>query len=950
MNTNRKKGRSDADQAGQRSRPIQQTVVQADGDSTPDDPPDSSSAKVGASETDMCQLDETLLNPQKDGKFAETHILNPSQFQSSVDPSPNDVATIIEQSASSVMAASQCPIGSMIGDYQITSELGRGGMGVVYRAHHRGLNREAAIKMILHGKHSGDEAVERFLAEAKAVAQLHHPNIVQIFDIGTHEGLPYFSLEFVKGTDLHRKCSRSPQPLDYAASIVETLAKAIQYAHDQSILHRDLKPANILIAMDGTPRITDFGLAKQLEDTDSQSTRTGTIMGSPSYMSPEQARGETQRIGPASDQYSLGAILYELLTGRPPFLATKPLDTVMQVVKNDPVAPSALQPSIDRDLETICLKTLRKEIGQRYESCHELAEDLRRYQEGIPIHARPVGQIERSVRWCRRNPMVASLSAAAVVGILSALIVSTVAWYKVSLQNEEIQRQQGIANSERSKAVRNAALAVKKEALAEERSGLVLTTMQKVMTDVGNDLAMDPATDDTRDKLLNILESMIQQMDAGLKENPDTSAIPTIMSLKAQLAQSWLKAGDAERAEAAFATLYDTAVRRMEFKKNSDASRYNVALLAMKWADARRVLGHSQSQQLELIDKAISRFEDIQQHPQSEARKPLDPSDVRILLNYSEALMMKGVAASSAGQPEDGFTSYAAAHDVRKQVLEQLVADTESKERVFLPFVRTGLNKSILGLAKTELLLGQTKQAITHYEEALASARSRRDDPEDRLQDHDFAAILQQVGEAYLSNDRLSEANVLVQESVRLIRATSEAAANNVVYRERLGDGLYLLSTIEHVAAEPANRGEKTLAESLEIRNAIQEQSPSPGRLIDLIQAQAASGLATEALASLDEFRPVTSRDYVKIAQVYSLLIRSSSADQQQAELNEAWLLAATEALQQAIDAGYRDFYHLTHSTDLDAIRRHADWSSIYHRLQQLAAPSASLPDTALPL
>ena len=224
----------------------------------------------------------------------------------------------------------------------------------------------------------------RFETEAKAVAAIDHNNIIKIFDIGEQDGLPYFSLEYLPGGSLSQQIGGKPQPFDHAARIVETLARAIHVAHQHKVIHRDLKPANVLIAADGTLKITDFGLVKRLE-SDSKQTRSGSILGTPSYMAPEQARGDNQNVGPAADQYALGAILYDLLTGRPPFQGTSVLDTLEMVRSKEPVAPAQLQPKTPRDLETICLKCLEKDVARRYPDVLALAEDLRRYCAGETI-------------------------------------------------------------------------------------------------------------------------------------------------------------------------------------------------------------------------------------------------------------------------------------------------------------------------------------------------------------------------------------------------------------------------------------------------------------------------------------------------------------------------------------------------------------------------------------
>ena len=314
------------------------------------------------------------------------------------------------------------------GDYELIEEIARGGMGVVYKARQASLNRTVAVKMILAGQLAGRDEVQRFHGEAQAAANLLHPNIVAIHEVGEHEGQHYFSMDYVDGQSLAEVLREHPLSATQAATYVKTIAEAIAYAHEKGILHRDLKPSNILVDRDAQLHITDFGLAKQLH-RESEMTATGQAMGTPSYMPPEQAAGQKSEIGPGSDVYSIGAILYELLTGRPPFRAETPLDTLMQVLENEPAAPRLIHPGIPKDLETICLKCLEKETDRRYSSSSELADDLTRFLNDESIHARPVGLAERSRRLLRKQRRSVALSAIAVISTVMLGLFSLVGWY-----------------------------------------------------------------------------------------------------------------------------------------------------------------------------------------------------------------------------------------------------------------------------------------------------------------------------------------------------------------------------------------------------------------------------------------------------------------------------------------------------------------------------------------
>jgi Tol biopolymer transport system component len=350
--------------------------------------------------------------------------------------------------------------------YVIEKELGRGGMGVVYLARSLALQRPCALKMILAGAHSGSAEVERFRTEAQAIARLQHPGIVQVFEVGEHDGRPFMALEYCGGGSLADKLRANPLPPKDAAVLVRKLVEAVQAAHEAKVIHRDLKPGNVLLTERGEPKITDFGLAKKLDEDGA--TRTGSVMGTPSYMPPEQAEGKKE-VGPAADVYALGAILYECLAGRPPFKAATPLDTLLQVINQEPVSVRQMNGAVPRDLETIVHKCLQKDARKRYATAQELAEDLGRYLNGEPIRARPVGVVERAVKWVRRNRAVSAAGALVVLTLTAGVAVSSWFAHIATLEARKAEQEAKTARAAEDNAANEAkaARAAEDKALAE---------------------------------------------------------------------------------------------------------------------------------------------------------------------------------------------------------------------------------------------------------------------------------------------------------------------------------------------------------------------------------------------------------------------------------------------------------------------------------------------------
>jgi len=476
------------------------------------------------------------------------------------------------------------------GDYEIVREIARGGMGVVFQARQVTLNRPVALKMILAGQLADDTDVRRFHTEAEAAANLDHPGIVPVYEVGQHEGQHYFSMAFVEGTSLSQRLADGPLPGRDAAGLVRRVAEAIQYAHERGVIHRDLKPANVLLDQSGNPRVTDFGLAKRVQ-SDSGLTGSGQIMGTPSYMPPEQAGGRRGEVGPAADVYALGATLYALVTGRPPFQAATAMDTVIQVLSDEPVAPRRLNASVPRDVETICLKCLEKDPARRYPSAQALADDLGRYLAGEPIVARPVTRLERAVKWARRKPAIAALLALVTVVTLAGL--SGVLW-----QWREAVQARGVAEHETIRAKSQAELAERRRVEAELRrreAELARSQAQKrlaqieksneIITSIFADLDVRKVKEGT-EPLEAVLAQRLVKAAADLEGEAVGDPL-AVAGLQDRLGRTLLSLGHPEKAIPVFATAL--ATRKAILGADSPEALTSMGNLASSYQEARKL-------------------------------------------------------------------------------------------------------------------------------------------------------------------------------------------------------------------------------------------------------------------------------------------------------------------------------------------------------------------------
>ena len=490
---------------------------------------------------------------------------------SSVDPDVTSVGQVFNPEQTLDFSASQSTKYKIdIPGYELIHELGRGAMGVVYKARQIRADRIVALKLMINLEHAKPHDIERFMIEAQSSARLHHPNIIQVYDVSQTGQSPYFTQEFAPGGTLAKKISTQMLSHGETAKTMLYLANAVAYAHSRQIVHRDLKPLNILLGEHGVPKIADFGLARRMEDQ-SHLTQDGTILGTPSYMAPEQASGDSNAIGPLSDVYALGAILFELLTGRPPFKGATVWEVIQQVRSADPSPPSQLQSGIPADLETICLKCLQKAPEKRYESAKHLSDDIQRHIIHEPILARPVGQWERLVRLCRRNPREARL-VSLVAGLLACFaIVAAFTAFRISQDRNQIVKQRDEISGQKDRIEKQRDEITEEKTISDNRLSLYRTTVSKFVNRIPRLLENAPFGAGTRTELMGLIGGVL----SGDKESGVVGS-----------SQKWGQMAVAIReGEIAWASM---SGNQKIYKSQTDLDS-SLALAAERFADADRI-------------------------------------------------------------------------------------------------------------------------------------------------------------------------------------------------------------------------------------------------------------------------------------------------------------------------------------------------------------------------
>jgi serine/threonine-protein kinase len=832
-----------------------------------------------------------------------------------------------------------------VAGYQILGVLGRGAMGVVYKAKQRGLQRIVALKMILAGGHASEHDIARFRSEAQAVAQLQHPNIVQVYEVGEQNGNPFFSLEYVEGGSLNKKINGEPQPIVPAAHLTMLLAEGMDAAHQKGVVHRDLKPGNVMLTLPrvhgsasggsvaaspsevlyGTPKIADFGLAKRLEE-ESGNTRTGTILGTPSYMAPEQAEGSSKDVGPLADVYALGAILYELLTGRPPFRGDSMWETLNQVRNSEPVPPSQLNPKVPRDLETICLKCLQKEPQRRYERAGALAEDLRRFLAGEPILARPVSSLERTWRWCRRNPVVAGLAALFVLALVAGTAISTYFAFEASARAEQLAEEKKETEKQRDTAYKNEARAIKNAGSANQ----VLLEGQQAIKGMLNEVTKKFVdTPDMRDEMRELRTQVIElgadaleKFDNYAKDNLDlVNEDPNLAKFGRgnaliQLGGYYTKTNNPQKAlekyELAQAVLADV----VRTDPNNQKAQGNLSLAYLLVGDAHADLGHPAQVSEGYYQKALDMREGFIKT--GYLSKPLEAE--RLL---AEAHNKMGLAAVREGDPKRARKHYEAA----------LALNRLRDEKFKTPATASIMAQSYQMLGDIGWRLRDEAMTVEYFDKAIAIrvglAEKIKGSPQLRWL---LAQAYSGFGDANIRLGKPGAAAIYYRKALDILHELA-AKDSDAQLKWQIASVAARYGTTLTLAGEPGE-AHQAFQEALSGHQELgkNDTPKSPARW-ELAHAFACLGQVTEATALADRYLQKDAGNPEKLRQYAFIYAICAAAQPEGSELRRTYIQRSLDALIKGTE-NYHDVVALETDPDLLVLKGEAEFNKLLARLK----------------
>ncbi len=830
-----------------------------------------------------------------------------------------------------------------VAGYKILKVLGQGGMGVVYKARQRGLKRIVALKMISAVGHHAPEDLARFRSEAMAVADLQHPNIVQIYEVGEDNGQPFFSLEYVAGGSLARKIAGTPFPPRDAAQLVKTLAGGMHYAHERGIVHRDLKPANVLLTESGEPKVSDFGLVKRLED-DAGQTQSGSILGTPSYMAPEQAEGRIKDIGPSTDIYALGGILYELMTGRPPFRAASVLDTLLQVRTQEPIPPSQFQPKIPRDLETICLKCLQKDPARRYASADALEEDLRRFLSGEAILARPVSSAEWLWRWCRRNPWVAGLSAVVALLVLAWAATSTFL-YRLALTNERnalanaraarnnaalAQHNAQEAHSKAEEALANAKRASANEARARSQETAAKGIAQDAivqMIHLGEQVMVrlkaqhDPARAEAEWlRLRTDLLTMLQKEMVPLAERIEGQGVSpfAFATLHQRLGDMLRKLGQVDDARREYQQGYDRIARVANDQPTNDVARANLGVMLVRLGETALDQTGDAARARDEFARAWKVQEEISLHPKSGNYTAADND--RIL---SGIAIKQGTAELALGHASLARERFQKSLELRRAWIKLEPRNGNAKSYA---------SEAELWLGVASSQLGDWPDARSHFDQALQICTLLiTQHPQHMPFRGDLATIQGEYGAMLARSGQDAEAESALNQSLAYAREVLAHDAEDTFQRQVTAADSELLAALTSKHGKPAD-AERLWRNALEIRTDLAQLEPHnlPMQAAFAL-ALAHSGRRDEALKKAEDLlKSNADRTPILLPLARCFAVCAARANDDEGRRARA---LAHDALARAVDGGYRDPTPIRAEPDFTQVLSEAEFKVLLDRI-----------------
>jgi serine/threonine-protein kinase len=775
--------------------------------------------------------------------------------------------------------------------------------------------------MVLAGARASGQQLARFHIEAEAVARLQHPNIVQVYEIGECDGLPYFSLEFVDGGCLTDKIHRQPQPPREAAHLIETIAHAAQYAHERGIIHRDLKPANILLTAQGMPKITDFGLAKRLE-SDVSHTESGLVVGTPNYMSPEQARGEAVGAGPSTDIYAMGGMLYELLTGRPPFEAASVGEMMVLVERAEPMPPRRMVPDVPRDLETICLKCLQKDPQRRYSSARALADDLRRFLSDEPILARPIRSWERLARWCARNPGEASLIGAVAALLLVLAFGSLAAAYRIKQENAEANRQRELADQNalgekmaHEEADRNRALAEKHadearraQTQAGKQAQVALGTVYDVVTAADEKLRTKAEMGPLRKELLELAMKRLDQIardaaTSGMADRTMGVALQRMGSFYEQM-------GMTERQVEVYQRSLDIFNRLMTENPEEDWNRFDAAISYDSLGEVGREIEKDPAKLFDYYGRSLALRKQLVDSVHSE-----NPALFKRQRSLAVSYVKLGMLSLEVGDPRRAREN--GEHALGESQAAAALEPSKVEDR------RELLSSAHLLLGKAACRLGDEASAREH----LADCRALR---QEMVQADSLNAYAQQ--ELGRSLDALgdleveyghSRAGIETYEKARAIfDALCQKDSGNPEFQWYRANADYHLGSARQLVAE-VEESSRHFHQCLSVRERLQkDDAKNIQRRIELMLVQARLGDQQAAGKTADEVRSYAPRHPGKLFSAacgYALCASALPAGRDNEK--RAYISKALDTLREAVNSGFRDRRALETSSDLQILK-----------------------------